>query len=217
MAQPRSISFAQIIDWVEGRLDAEQSAAVARQVEVDATLAADVAWLRRFLQVSQSVTLAEPPADLRMQLRARFAAHKRSQPGLLQRLIAALSFDSGPQPLLTGVRSAARSPRQWVFTTQIADIALVLQPRGDDRFDLLGQILPLNAPSAPAPVGEEAPIYRVHLLTGSDTETEEVAITESDDLGEFVFPDLAPGGYQLLLHAEDRQIFIPHFDLTLHV
>lgn len=217
MAQPRRIPFSQLVDWVEGRLDAEEAAAVSRHVEIDPALAADVTWLRRFLQVSQTVTLAEPPAELRSQLRARFAAHKRSQPGLLQRLIASLSFDSGPQPLLTGVRSAARSPRQLVFTTQVADIALVFQPRNDDRFDLLGQILPLDSPDDSTSVGEEAVSCRVHLLTSSDFDSKEIASTESDDLGEFVFHALAPGHYQLLLHAEDRHILIPHFDLTRHV
>jgi hypothetical protein len=203
MAQPESISFAQLVDWLEDRLASTEAATIARQVEANPLLQAEVAWLRRFLQTSQSVILADPPADLRVQLRERFAARNQAQPGFLRRLVAAFSFDSGLQPLATGVRSATHPPRQLIYTTEIADVVLVLQPHaGDKQLDLVGQILPQ---------GDETPLYSVQLLQ-DDTE---VALTTSDDLGEFIFVALPTGVYQLVLSAEQQEILVP--DLSLHL
>src|SRR3954470_23139952 len=109
MANAGSLTFARLIDWVEGRLSAEEAHAVAEQVAAaDAAVQADVGWLRAFLDASASIVLAAPPPQVHALLKRQFEAYarSRSQPGLLRQLVAALTFDSGLNPHLAGVRGA---------------------------------------------------------------------------------------------------------------
>ena len=49
MREPVSLSFARLVDWVEGRLSDTETRAVADQVaQADAQLQATVRWLRAF-------------------------------------------------------------------------------------------------------------------------------------------------------------------------
>lgn len=199
--------FARLADWVEGRLSEEEAQAVQEQVEVaDEETRATVAWLRAFSRASEETVLASPPPEVRERLRVRFEAYAegRRQPGLLEHLVARLSFDSGLQTALAGVRTAAvhGSPRQLIYSTDVADIALNIQKRSVGKdLDLSGQILP----------GEDvAPdSFSVQLLRG----TEEVGITTTDDLGQFALESIAPGKYEMLLSADRVEIMMSPVEL----
>ena len=65
-------SWQQLIDWLEGRLSSEETERVQQQIDhADASLRADVDWIRAFLQSRETIILDEPPADLRVALRGR--------------------------------------------------------------------------------------------------------------------------------------------------
>lgn len=209
MTNETNLPFEQILDWLEGRLPAEVATAVERQVvTAGPEVHAQVAWLRAFTALQQTVTLAKPPATVRAQLTEQFAryAAAKQQPNLLQRLVAALTFDSARQPGLVGVRTGqAERARQFVYSTGPVDVTLNLQLRKQtQRLNLIGQIL-ANEP------GVDLAAFCVQLLQA----THEIGITQADDLGEFSFDALEPGTYQLVLSTDDQEIVLPAIDVTI--
>src|SRR5512134_3881534 len=112
MNDSNTLRFSELLDWLEGRLPPDQAQAVAKRLEIaDAATRADLDWLRLFLQARQSVQFSSPPPSVRETLKGRFAAYAgaRQPPGLFQRLLATLTFDSRAQVATAGLRSAQRA------------------------------------------------------------------------------------------------------------
>jgi hypothetical protein len=84
---------------------------------------------------------------VREELRHRFAQNT-GEPGpqnFFNRMLASLTFDSGAQPAVAGLRSAdlTGSHRQLIFSTQILEVVLNLQAKPqDERLNLFGQVFP---------------------------------------------------------------------------
>ena len=206
MPKSEDVEFARLLDWVEGRLSEQEARAVEERVAAaDSTTRADVAWLRAFARISEDTVIASPPSEVRDTLIERFDAYAegKQQPGLLERLVATLTFDSSLQPA-TGLRAAGKveSQRQLVYSTDAADVAVIVRPRPrDELLDLDGQILPVNsADSGP---------FGVQLLDGSS----EVATTATNDLGEFTFKAVPSGVYEMLASNDRVEIQIPRLEL----
>jgi hypothetical protein len=199
--------FARLMDWVEGRLSEQEARAVEEWVAAaGGATQADVAWLRAFVRVSEDTVIASPPARVRDALIDRFDAYAEGKlhPGLLQRLVAKLTFDSTLQPA-PGLRAARaqEAQRQLVYSTDVADVAMIVRPRASDGLlDLYGQILTLD--------GAGSNIFGVQLLEGSS----EVAITATNDLGEFTFEAVSPGVYEVLAGSDRAEIRIPAVELN---
>jgi hypothetical protein len=74
-APTRRLAFAQLVDWVEGRLPEEEARAVEARVEAgDPATLAEAAWLRAFALISENTVLASPPPEMRETLIERFEA-----------------------------------------------------------------------------------------------------------------------------------------------
>jgi hypothetical protein len=207
MAESQDMEFIRLVDWVEGRLSEGEARAVEERVAADSAARADVAWLRAFARVSEETVVASLPSEVREELIERFEAYAegKQHPGLLQRLVATLTFDSNLRPAL-GLRAATapESQRQLVYSTDAADVALHVRPRPQDgNFDINGQIFPSG--------GTESGIFGVQLLQG----TSEVATTATNDLGEFTFEAVSPGVYDVLASDERVEIRIPQVALNL--
>ncbi|MGH2545192.1 MAG: hypothetical protein ACRDIB_20565, partial [Ardenticatenaceae bacterium] len=112
--------------------------------------------------------------------------------------------DSMVQHAAAGTRATyIGGARQLIYSTEVADIVLDIQPRQQARhFDLMGQILPTQdvAPST----------FCVQLLQ----ETTEKALTRVDEMGEFALEALVPGTYEIILSGEGIEIHLP--SLSLH-
>jgi hypothetical protein len=207
MSRPEDEEFARLMDWVEGRLPEEEARAVEKQVAAaGGATRADAAWLRAFARVTEATVIASPPARVREALIERFDAYAegKQHPGLLQRLVATLTFDSTMQPA-PGLRAARaqESQRQLVYSTDAADVAMIVRPRTrDGLLDLHGQILPVDS----ADIG----IFGVQLLQGSS----EVGTTATNNLGEFTFESVPPGVYEVLAGSDRVEIRIPHVELN---
>jgi hypothetical protein len=207
MTRRKEIRFERLADWIEGRLSEEEARAVEERVAVaDEATRAEVDWLRAFGRMSENTVLEVPPEAVRNELIRRFDAYaeSRQSPGLLQRLVASLSFDSGLQPVF-GTRSASSqeaAQRHLIYTTDAAEIALNIRPRlRDEHLDLHGQVFP---------AGDADPSsFRVQLLSGA----EEVDLTTTDELGEFGFESVPPGTYQLLISSDRVEILISPVEL----
>ncbi len=207
MSSPEDEEFTRLMDWVEGRLSEEEARAVEEWVAAaDEATRADVAWLRAFARVSEDTVIASPPSRVREALVERFDTYAagKQHPGLLQRLVATLTFDSTMQPA-PGLRAGRtqEAQRQLVYSTDAADVALIVRPRArDGQLDLHGQILPVGS--------DDTGVFGVQLLRGSS----EVATTATNDLGEFTFEAVPPGVYEVLAGSDRVEIRIPDVELN---
>ena len=209
MPGPRErIVFSQLVEWVEGRLPEKDARAVEERVAVaDAATLADVAWLRRFVKAPEGRILESPPPEVRSTLIARFRAHAegRRTPGLLERVVATLTFDGGLRPAV-GVRSAGAqgARRQLIYSADDLDVALNFLPRARDKnFDLDGQVLPRD--------DVELGSFSVQLL---QSETE-LGITATDDLGAFAFESIPSGVYEIILSTDRVEVTIAPVELNV--
>lgn len=207
-------SIEQLIDWIEGRLTGVEAKLVADRVAASGDdVETDVEWLRAFTRASSEVILDEPPEDVHKTLHelfARYAQGKRTsqpqdgvqpdhaQPGVWRQLTAALAFDSSQQPAMAGTRAAQpAASRQLIYTTQVAEIALTIQPTGrHDGCAIRGQILPRQdlQPNA----------FTVHVLH----DNAEVGMVRADEFGEFELEALGTGQYQMILTAAPLTIVL---------
>ena len=203
MSQER-IDFETLANWAEGRLPEAEALAIERRLaEADEATRADAEWLGAFVRAAGEVVIEDPPPEQRAALAEAFEAYAEGsrQPGALRRLVAALSFGGGLQPV-AGVRSAGGAEGQLVYTTEAADVALNFRRRpGNGKLDLDGQVFPND--------GGEPEAFGVQILSGAD----EVGTTATDELGEFAFEGVAPGQYQILLSGEEVEILISPVDL----
>lgn len=145
--------FGAVVDWLEGRLDADDAARIERLVLAGVPdVVATVAWWRRF-HAAAVLPTEYVPDGLGARLREmgppapRGAASTRD-PSRLERLVgvvrASLSFDSLQTPGLAMARSTADATRQLVFSGPGLEVAVdVSESRGDE---LVGtaQLLPLD-------------------------------------------------------------------------
>jgi hypothetical protein len=207
MPKTEDEEFARLMDWVEGRLSEHEARAVEEWVgAAGSATQADVTWLRAFARVSEDTVIASPPARVREALIERFDAYAegKQHPGLLQRLVATLTFDSTMQPA-PGLRAAhaQEAQRQLVYSTDNADVALIVRPRArDGLLDLHGQILPVDS--------DDTGIFGVQLLQGSS----EVGTTATNNLGEFTFEAVPPGMYEVLAGSDRIEIRISDVELN---
>jgi hypothetical protein len=206
MPNPEEVEFTRLLDWVEGRLSEQEARVVERQVAAAGSAPrADVAWMRAFARVSKDKVIAPPPSEVRDTLVERFEtyAEGKQQPGFLERLVATLTFDSNLQPA-SGLRAASvsESQRQLVYSTDAADVAIIVRPRTrDGLLDVYGQILPSDS--------ADSGVFGVQLLRGAS----EVATTATNDLGEFTFEAVAPGVYEVLAGSDRVEIQLPEVEL----
>ncbi len=215
MSNRETPSRQQLIDWLEGRLSPEEAERVQQQVDhADVSLRADVDWLRAFLHSSTTIVLDEPPADLRLALRARYHEFVQreseadqtnpqavDEPNLLQRLVAVLTFDSGLEVGMAGARAREiDSTRQLIFSSSALDISLGILQRSEGLY-IDGQILPRQTMAL---------------------ETFEARLQQADDVlaqstvnadGIFSIEAVRPGLYQFVVSGEGISVQVEAIDL----
>lgn len=128
----------------------------------------------------------------------RRAAEPR--PGVLQRIVAALTFDSAAgSPLAFGVRAGAAQARQMLFSAEGRDIDLRIAPAAgaSSAFAVRGQVL-----------GPD--LSGVISLQGAGGQWS----TELNELAEFSFDAVPPGQYTLTLQLEGAIVVLPALPLV---
>ena len=208
-------SFAQLLDWIEGRLSEQDAAMIATQVaQADDETRATVGWLRNFYSLSTGIFLNAPPLSIRQEVLRRVKQWRaeRQKPGLFRRFIASLSFDSGWSLATAGVRAVngLGNQRQIVCSTEVADVVINTQPaKGGSQLDVMGQVLLThedidNSANATSD-------FVVQLLNNDI----EVRMTQADDIGEFTFEAIEPGVYEFVVSSGQLEIQTPSIELKL--
>ena len=111
--EKNTINFERLVDWMDGRLSEEESTLIVKQLEsADDVTRKNAEWLRSFAKARKAAVLASPSPELHAELMRRFETYTREhqQPGFFQRLVATLTFDSGMQLAISGLRSVGRHP-----------------------------------------------------------------------------------------------------------
>lgn len=200
---PKHISFARLADLVEGRLTADEARDDRAHLDACAGCTQRAAQLGRVTQLMRADTSEDAPRDaifnaVRM-FRARPVAAVAA-PGILRRLVAALTFDSNALAPAFGVRSGQNAPsRQLLFSAGDFDVDLRLAS-GGEGWTVSGQVL-----------GQ-------HYCAGGEAELGETGRAAAssvalNDLCEFTLPPVPEGSYALRLRLGDMEVEIP--DLSL--
>jgi hypothetical protein len=122
-------------------------------------------------------------------------ARRSTQPGLLQRVAAVLSFDSGlASPLAYGMRSSGGAIRQLLYSVEGCDIDLRIAPQDAERYTVSGQVL------GPDVLGV---VVLAPAAGGVQTET------VLSELGEFRLPPVTAGDWRVTLELVGRAIELP--------
>jgi hypothetical protein len=198
---PQHIPFARLADIAEGRTSAEESAEERAHLSACARCAGQAEQLGRLAALMRADNSEDAPPEALAGVVRMFRARRArtAEPGLLRRLVAALTFDSTHLQPAFGVRSGHAAPaRQLLFSAGDFDVDLRLA-QGGDGWTISGQVL------GPCRGGEVE-------LVGADGST--AARATLNDLCEFtLLPPAVEGTYTLRLRLEETEIEIPELSL----
>src|SRR6188508_3319800 len=135
------LTYETLVDYLEERLPLEEKNAVdAHLASACEACGRHLALLRKvFETVNGDHTMPPPAAVLKRAIDIPLTHAKPADPGLVQRLIAALSFDSQLQLSSALTRGSSRE-RQMLFSAEQMDIDLKISA-GRSNHDLFGQVL----------------------------------------------------------------------------
>lgn len=134
-----STPFTVLLDWVEGRLDADRAAEVTRAVQLDPRSQDTVRWIREFLDVARHDRLTEPPEDLKTSLRSLFSSvHGTDAPTAEGSL--ALDTRGARVMGMRGPDATAEAVDHLVLEAEGLRITLTLMPGRGDSVDVRGVV-----------------------------------------------------------------------------
>lgn len=192
MSRPEEpISLEQLVDLAEGRLSAAEAETLRARLVADASAAAELAWLQRVIGLMRSDDSEDPPLHVvNRALRLFRSQPAPAQPGLLQRVLAVLQFDSLTAQPAFGVRSGQTGLRQVLYQAagRDLDLRIVTVAAG---WQVTGQVLGADEP------GE------VELRGANGT-----AHTQLNEVSEFELAPVPAGVYRLTLRQGELEIVI---------
>ncbi len=196
------IPFARLADLAEKRLSANDESDAREHLAGCQSCAGQAAELLRVTQLMRADTSVDAPRDVLLSAIGMFSARRTEEktPGLLRRVLATLSFDSGSWTPAFGVRSGQAAPaRQLLFTAGDVSVDLRLA-QGGEGCTISGQVL-----------GE---CDGGHVEIVREGETVPTVRAELNDLCEFLLlPPIPTGDYTLRLRLGDTEIEIPGLNL----
>ena len=198
---PRHISFARLADLAEGRLSPDEAAGARAHLADCTSCAGQAAQLEHLTALMRADSSEDAPAELVAGVVRMFRARKAQsaeEPGLLRRLVAALTFDSSSLTPAFGVRSGQAAPaRQMLFSAGDLDVDLRLA-QGQQGWTVSGQVLGPCAGGA------------VELLDAQGSAAAGAALNE---LCEFALAPVAEGVYTVRLRFDETEVEIPELSL----
>ena len=199
---PQHIPFSRLADLAEGRLSPEEAAEERAHLADCTRCAGQAAQLGHLAALMRADTSEDAPAALVSDVVRMFRARRATaepEPGLLRRLVAALTFDSSSLTPAFGVRSGQAAPaRQLLFSAGDLDVDLRLA-QGPEGWTVSGQVL------GPCTGGEVE-------LVGADGSTS--ARASLNELCEFtLLPPTPEGSYTLRLRLDGAEVEIPELNL----
>jgi hypothetical protein len=187
-----------LLDYAENRTDAQTTARVRDHLATGCEqCAADLSFWIRLLP---AIDAGRTPAAPQPVLERAFTLFDRIEPKptFVERLRAALVFDSRQQPLLAGARDIEQNSFKLLYEARGAHIDLLCE-RESDHWNIAGQVLS----EVPSEFGWKVLASHPNGQTKTDTDT----------LGEFRLSGLTPGVYDLAVQAAGREIVLSNIVL----
>lgn len=153
--RPARPSFAELADWVDGRLTRSDAIEMERRVAAAGPdTVATAAWIREFAAFGRRNPQPAPPPIVRQRLRQMFDRRHGRASGIVRKT-AVLSFDSRDDAVLSGVRGGFDIDEGYrlAFAADSLGVLIDVIPSDDsDHVQLDGQVLSADS---------EAPIWQV--------------------------------------------------------
>jgi len=197
-----------LIDYVAREIDTPTADGIRAHVDSGChECAAELTRLHSLRKHFSPGALEEPPSwVLKRAQSIPLDANVGLAGGFAGRL-ARLVFDTFRDPLPAGVRSATLSGRQMLYRVLEFDIDIRVDESGNGRSRISGQVLPGPDRSLDAVAGAE-----VALSTGRRV----VALSTTNEIGEFAFEGLADGDYALSIDVLDEILVVDSIELRAH-
>lgn len=188
--------FEKLADMAEGRLLASERATAEAHVSGCSRCSSQLARIEQTVNSMRTDEAEDAPrhavASVLNLFRTRAQA---SEPSLVQRVLAALSFDSTQLTPAYGVRSGQATARQMLYSAGANDIDLRVQPSGE-AWVVSGQVLGECAGGS-------------IRLEGTAAQVE----AELNELCEFTLPAVPSGSYTLRLRLDEVEVEVPELRL----
>jgi hypothetical protein len=176
------------LDFIDGRLNAEQSGFWQKHLEICHDCTQEVGrWRQLGTDLERSHLESAPDQELQKTMQI-FPKKPDGGGSRVRSVLASLVFDSFMQPALAGARGTTAAARQLVMRAEEFDIHVKIWGEDDHRQmrQMLGQLLPRG--------GEDfVHSARFHLLRNG----ERIESTVVDEMGEFHFSDVPDGNLSL--------------------
>ncbi len=192
------LPFAKLADLAEGRLSSVERTDALSHLEDCSRCAAKLEKLESVIGLMRRDEALDAPPALVSNVINLFRARKASkEPSLVQRIVAALSFDSLQMSPAYGVRSgSASTARQLLFSAGDYDLDLRVAQSGE-AWSVSGQILGKECAGGHIELEGEAAVKRAEL----------------NEQCEFTLTALPAGSYKLRLRLPDLEVEIPKLEL----
>lgn len=189
-----TISYEQLVDLAEGRVPAGERDRLLARIQADPDAAREWRRVQSLISLMRDDESVDAPPSLIQQAVQMFKPKR--QPTVIERIVAALTFDSFATAA-AGVRGSTDT-RQLIFTAREREIDVRVTPESG-RWHVSGQILGKDAHG------------RAELI---ETETNAGAAAATlTAMSEFDLPSVAAGPYRLYFRLEDVEIDIPNLEL----
>lgn len=204
----RCPGFERLMDYLEGRLPADQSQSLASHLATGCQLCeSSRRWYEHVRSIAANDDMVDPPAWLTRRALQIFDSRDR-EPGLIGRIgqvMAALVFDSFAQPSVAGARSAQAASRQLLYRAEDYSIDLQISPSDRSNATVMGQILRKDDLRFES-------VSNVPLTLSLHGESVVSAVT--NETGEFVLREIGCGDYDLLIDAREMSITVTGLPVT---
>jgi hypothetical protein len=193
------LSFAKLADMVEGRLASDERTASLEHVSACSRCSKELARLEQVIGLMRTDMAEDAPQAVisrAVNLFRSRAAATASEPSLVRRILAALSFDSLQMTPAYGVRSGQLAARQLLYSAGENDLDLRVTPSGES-WVISGQVL-----------GAECAGGKVEMEGTSG-----VTHAELNAQCEFRLPPVPAGSYHLRLRIADTEVEVPELEL----
>jgi hypothetical protein len=192
------LSFTKLADMAEGRMAGDERNLSSAHLSACPRCAAKLNRLESVLGLMRTDETEDAPREVVSRAINLFRSRVASQtPSLVQRIVAALSFDSLQTTPAYGVRSGqAATARQLLYNAGEYDLDLRITETGEG-WVVSGQVL-----------GEER--------AGGQIELEgERGVVQADlnEQSEFMLPAVPTGSYDLRLRFTDLEVEVPQLEL----
>jgi hypothetical protein len=195
-SRTKHLDFENLLELAEGRAVTE--AIVQSHLGSCSTCAEELNRIQNLLQVMQQDESVDAPRDLLSYAinvyRQRNVGEKHT---LVERIKAALTFDSFTRNPAFGLRSGQAAARQVIYAAGESDLDLRIEAREQDRWAIAGQLLGRNCNG-----GE--------VTLRGDNQWASAVLNE---LCEFALPSVPAGNYALIVTLADIEIEVPRIEI----